>query len=129
MENKKYITLKELEVYQISRTLSTKVWAIYEGMNWQERKIMGDQFLSAADSIGANIAEGYGRFHYLDKIRFYYNSRGSMFEAFEHWLELVYERGKITQEVFTEIKDLSTILSVKLNNFISATYQSKQKLL
>ncbi|GIV44793.1 MAG: hypothetical protein KatS3mg035_1916 [Bacteroidia bacterium] len=31
---------------------------------------MGDQFVRATDSIGANIAEGYGRFHYLEKLKF-----------------------------------------------------------
>jgi four helix bundle protein len=50
------------------------------------QKHIGDQFLRAVDYIGANIAEGYGRYHYLDKVKFYYNSRAFHFEAFTHWI-------------------------------------------
>ena len=80
-EKKKYIGLDDLEVYQLARKLSAIGWEIYEGLSWQDKKTMGDQFISSTDSIGANVAEGYGRYHYLDKIRFYYHSRGSYLEA------------------------------------------------
>lgn len=123
---KGYIVLKNLEVYQLARELSDMGWAIYEKLGWQDKKTMGDQFISSIDSVGANIAEGYGRFHYLDKIRFYYNSRGSLLESATHWLELLNERGKISKEGFKDCKVVAEKLSLKLNNFISATYQSKQ---
>ena len=88
---------------------------------------MGFQFITSADSVGANIAEGYSRFHYLDKVKFYYISRASLSECCDHWLELLYERGKITETVFKERKNLQYVLGVKLNNFIRSTCQSKQK--
>jgi four helix bundle protein len=93
-------------------------------MEYMDKKHIGDQFLRSVDSIGANIAEGYGRYHYLDKVRFYYNSRASHYEAFNHWLELMYEREKISETEFTSIYQTAVRLQVKLNNFISAT--SKQ---
>ena len=129
MENvakKNYIQLNDLEVYQLSRQLSLKAWAIYEKLDWQDKKTMGDQFIRSADSVGANVAEGYGRFHYLDKIRFYYNSRGSLFEAGSHWLELLLERNKISKEEFDQLKGIIEKLQQKLNNLISATYRSKE---
>jgi len=128
MENnkKKYILLKDLEVYQLARKLSEIGWEIYSSLDWQTRKITGDQFIEAVDSIGANIAEGYGRFHYLDKIRFFYNSRASLYECAEHWSELLYERQKIEKEAYEEFKKIAVRLSIKLNNFISATYKSKK---
>jgi four helix bundle protein len=49
-------------------------------MNKNEQIIIGSQFITAINSIGANIAEGYGRFHYLDKNKFMYNARGSLME-------------------------------------------------
>jgi four helix bundle protein len=58
----------------------------------QERILMGNQFLTAADSVGANIDEGYGRFHYLDRVKFLDYGRASMLEAFEHLLQLLHER-------------------------------------
>ena len=125
MGDKKYIELKDLEVYQISRELSRLGWDVYKAFSFEQKKTMGDQFIRSIDSVGANISEGYSRFHYLDKIRFYYNSRASLSEAIEHWLELIYERGLIDQNLFEEIKQLAKVLQVKLNNFISVTYKQK----
>ncbi len=74
MENK-YILLKDLEIYQLARELSRIGWEIYSALDWQMKKINGDQFIEATDSVGANITEGYKRFHYLERIRFCYISR------------------------------------------------------
>lgn len=43
-----------------------------------------DQILRAARSTTANIAEGYGRFHYLDNAKFCSNCRGSLYEVLDH---------------------------------------------
>lgn len=124
MKNR-YIPLRDLEVYRLARELSQYAWNVYENLNWQDKKIMGDQFIEAADSVGANIAEGYGRYHYLDKIKFYYNARASFLEACDHWLELFYERKKIEEEPFEKIKAIAEKFSIKLNNFIATTYNAK----
>ncbi len=121
-----YIKLEDLEVYQLSRGLSRISWEIYQNLNWQDKKIMGDQFVEAIDSIGANIAEGYGRFHYLDRIKFYYNGRASLSESCEYWLELLHERGKVDDREYKEMKLIAKELSIKLNNFINSTYSSKK---
>lgn len=122
---KQYILLKDLEVYQLARELSKMAWDIYQNLNWQEKKIMGDQFIESVDSIGANIAEGYGRHHFLDQIKFYYNSRGSFNESCRHWLELLNERGKINTENYKQFKNVAGRLSLKLNNFITAIYKAR----
>lgn len=127
MENRKYIVLKDLEVYHLARKLSKIGWGIYDSLIWQDKKIMGDQFIESTDSVGANIAEGYHRFHYLDKVKFYYYSRGSLAECATHWLELLFERGKINQSVFDEFALEAKQLEIKLNNFISATYNQSLK--
>ena len=98
MEKKKYILLKDLEVYQLARELSRIGWEIYNSLDWQTKKINGDQFIESTDSVGANIVEGYSRFHYLDKIKFYYNSRASLSECNDHWLELLNERKKVNSQ-------------------------------
>jgi four helix bundle protein len=126
MKKKEYIPLKDLEVYQLARELSKLAWAVYEQMNWHDKKIMGDQFISSIDSIGANVAESYGRFHYLDRVRFLYNSRGSMVEAINHWLELLLERSKINQSDYDAMKSVADKLSVKLNNYINSIYNSRE---
>jgi four helix bundle protein len=90
-------------------------------MGFEDKKHIGDQFLRSSDSIGANIAEGYARYHFLDKVRFYYNSRASQSEATDHWLELLLERNKINQGTFDAYKSISKDLQIKLNNFIKQT--------
>jgi four helix bundle protein len=127
MEKKAYIPLKELKVYQLARQLSTKAWQIYSKMGFEDKKHIGDQFIRSVDSVGANIAEGYHRFHYLDKCRFYYNSRASLAEAMEHWAELLLERGKISQECFNEFAIIYKDIQVRLNNFIKQTKDENYK--
>lgn len=127
MESQNFIELKNLEVYQLSRKLSSIAWEIFCRMDFMDKKHIGDQFLRAVDSVGANIAEGYGRFHYLDKVRFYYNSRASHYEAFIHWLELLFEREKISKTEFDSINEIAQKLQVKLNNFITSTTKNARK--
>jgi four helix bundle protein len=127
MESKNFIELKNLEVYQLSRKLSSVAWEIFCRMDFMDKKHIGDQFLRSVDSIGANIAEGYGRFHYLDKVKFYYNSRASHYEAFAHWLELLLEREKVSNAEFETISEIALKLQIKLNNFITSTAKNARK--
>lgn len=127
MGDQRYIPLEDLEVYQLAVELSRNAWEIYYGLDWQNRKIMGDQFIKSADSVGANIAEGYSRYYYLDKIKFYYNSRGSLNECCCHWLRLLEERRLVDKSRIDPIKIIYNNLSLKLNNFITTTYRSKQQ--
>ncbi len=125
MEIKRYIKLQDLEVYRLSRELSKIGWGIYNNLSWQDKKTMGDQFITSTDSVGANIAEGYSRYHYLDKIKFYYNARASLSEANEHWIEILLEREKATSENYTNFKTIANKTSIKLQNLISANYKIK----
>ena len=81
---------------------------------------MGSQWIRAIDSIGANIAEGYGRYHYKDKIKFYYNARGSLWEG-KHWLLLLYKRMLISEEDFQKNLSILNAMGKQLNAFISTT--------
>lgn len=127
MNKKEFIEAKDLKVYQLARQLSKMAWNIYESLSWQDKKIMGDQFIESTDSVGANIIEGYGRYHYLDKIRFYYIARASLNESAIHWLELLLERNKINHEQYKEMIDVAKDLQVKLNNFIGSTFNQYKK--
>ncbi len=122
---KKHILLKDLEIYKLARELSRIGWKIYNNLIWQDKKIMGDQFITAVDSFGANIAEGYSRYHYLDKIKFFYNARASLTEANEYWLEVLEEREKVNKKNYQEFKKVASQSSLKLQNFISAVYRAK----
>ena len=125
MEKKSHIKLEDLEVYQIAKEISKIAWEIYNSLDWREKKVIGDQFIRSADSIGANIAEGYGRFHYLDRIKFYYNSRGSLLECF-HWTKLMLERNIGRKEFLKKLLQLLKKEEIKLNNYISSIYRLKK---
>ncbi|PIV09928.1 four helix bundle protein [Candidatus Roizmanbacteria bacterium CG02_land_8_20_14_3_00_36_15] len=86
---------------------------------------MGDQFIEATDSVGANIAEGYGRFHYLDRIKFLYNARGSLLES-KHWFNLLNNRGSIREEHKKEYLTTYKNLKPALNGLINSIYKNKK---
>lgn len=122
--NNDYCSLGNLEVYKLSITISRNAWKLYEDMGWEDRKTMGNQFIRSIDSVGANIAEGYGRFHYLDKIKFYYNSRGSLLES-KHWVYLLQKREKISKDEFITLLEKLNDLHKLLNGLIKSAYNAK----
>jgi four helix bundle protein len=111
------VELESLEVYQIARTLSKDGWDIYKTLKNENQFVIGQQFIRSIDSIGANIAEGFGRYHYMDSVKFYYNARGSLWES-KHWIELMYERDLISEDDFKKFSENIRTLGLKLNNFI-----------
>jgi len=128
MNDKSYIELQDLEVYRLSREYSQLAWESYGLLDWQLRKIIGDQMITSVDSVGANIAEGYGRFHFLDKIKFFYNARGSLLES-GHWFGLLFERRVIDRDKFSLFKKLRKEILLKINLFIKSQHSSKNNLI
>jgi four helix bundle protein len=122
MKEGNYIKLGDFDIYRIAIEISDLAWPIYEIMNWQVKKIVGDQFITAIDSIGANIAEGYGRFHFKDRIKFYYNSRGSLLES-KHWTLLLKKRELIDDLKYNVLLAKLEECHKKLNNHINACYK------
>jgi four helix bundle protein len=94
--------LEELQVYQLAMRIGEETWRTV---------------IRAADSIAANIAEGFGRYHYKENLNFCYYFRGSLKETIT-WLTKALNRNLISAEKFTELNQLCELLSVKLNNYI-----------
>jgi four helix bundle protein len=111
--------LGKLDIYKISLELSDITWTIYNSLPKQLQFNIGDQVIRSVDSIGANIAEGYGRFHYKDSVKFYYNARGSLWES-KHWFYLLYKRKLISKETFDKGILSLNLLGKKLNGFIQS---------
>ena len=123
-----YINFKDLKTYQLARKISNLGWEIFLNLTWEAKKIVGFQFIESTDSSGANIAEGYRRYHFLDQIKFYYTAWASLSEANDHWLDLLYERNKVNKGRYDNFKEISKNLEVKLNNFIAVTYKTKNNI-
>lgn len=120
-----YIKLGDIMVYKLSIELADQAWKIYEKLNWEDKKTMGNQFITATDSVGLNIAEGCGRYHYLDRIKFYYNSRGSLIES-KHWIFTLNRRNKITQQEYDNFLNKANAVHLALNKYIKSCYIVKK---
>lgn len=116
-----YIDIHDMEVYKLSRKLSAMAWDIYVSLPQYLKFHMGDQLLRASDSVGANLTEGYFRYTFKDKNKFYVIARASHGEAFKHWMSLLLERELISLELHDDFLATSKDLNVKLNNFITKT--------
>lgn len=78
-------SFEDLECWKACRVLRIFVAKeVVPSLPKEERYRLGDQVLRAARSTTANIAEGYGRFHYLDNAKFCGNARGSCYEVLDH---------------------------------------------
>jgi four helix bundle protein len=76
---------EDLECWKAGREVRLLVWReVMPLLPKEERYRLGDQVLRSARSITANIAEGHGRFHYLDTSKFCSNARGSCSEVLDH---------------------------------------------
>ena len=81
MEKKGQRGFEDLECYQLALQVMREAYRVLEGLPIEGKYNLGLQMRKAAVSIGLNIAEGYGRYHYLDSLRFYYIARGSLDET------------------------------------------------
>ena len=71
MEEKKYLKLNDISSYRIAFDLSNYVWEIVVKWDYFAKKTVDTQFVDTGASISANIAEGFGRYHKMDKSKFY----------------------------------------------------------
>lgn len=110
---------QDLEIYRRSLEVAKEVYLLTKDFPKDETYGMRDQIRRAAASIGANIAEGFGRYHFRDKLVFFYNARGSLYET-KHFIELSCAVGYIKEADKIKLFEELDILSVKLNNFIHA---------
>src|SRR5207249_410511 len=80
---KQYQTFEDLEVYQVAREFRKAMYRVVERLPEQEKFALASQIRRAAVSVTNNIAEGHGRFHFLEQIKFMLQSRGSLEELLD----------------------------------------------
>lgn len=118
--------LENLEVYQLALKYGDDVWNIVNNWNYFQKDTIGKQFVKAADSIASNISEGYGRYHFRDRLNFYFYSRGSLSEC-KTWHYKANSRELMKEEIAVRLKDDLQKLSIKLNNLIKITRDQLRK--
>lgn len=115
-----YLSLKDLSSYNIAFDLSNYVWDIVMKWDYFAKDTIGKQFVRSIDSISANIAEGFGRYHKKDKILFYRYSYGSAQESI-NWIEKARIRKLVNIEQYEKIKTELEQLPREVNSLIKFT--------
>ncbi len=108
---------ENLRVYRLAEELADCVWELVLAWDAFAKRTVGAQMVDAADSVGANIAEGAGRGSFKENRRFVRIGRGSLNET-KHFLRRAYRRGLLSDEQVSRLKPLLDELGPKLNAYL-----------
>lgn len=117
-------TFEELDCWKRSNVLRANLSTLVKSFPSEEKFRLTDQIIRASRSVTANIAEGYGRFHYQEYIQFCRQSRGSLYELIDHLIVAVGE-GYITDEQLNDYKQQIGDCLALLNGFINYLKKAK----
>lgn len=121
----------DLQAWQNGHKLVLKVYKLTDRFPQKEMYGLGDQIRRAVVSITSNIAEGFGRHTYKEKIQFYYQAHGSLTEV-KNQLIIAKDVNYISKKEFDDTLDqlinshrllLGLIAKTKL--FLSQSEKSK----
>jgi four helix bundle protein len=109
--------LENLRVYQLAMRLGEEAWALTASWQWFEKSSMGLQLVRAADSVAANISEGYGRYSFKENVRFCYFARGSLRETMT-WLTKAHHRKLVSDDKHAGLAEFIQSLRRQLDRYI-----------
>ena len=118
--------LEELRIYQLSLNLAEEIWIRVVKWDYFSKDTIGKQLVRSADSVSANLSEGFGRYFYKEERQFCYYSRGSLYET-KTWLTKASNIKLISKEEFEMFEKEINDLGVKLNNYINAIGKNHSK--
>ena len=110
---------EKLRVYRLAESLADEIWNIVLRWDVFARDTVGKQIVRSADSIGANIAEGAGRYNFQDNQRFVKIARGSLNET-QHFLRRAFRRNLLTPSDVKKLKPLVDNLAPQLNAYLKS---------
>ncbi len=107
-------SFEDLEAWKEGRKLRTRISKFVNTLPKDEKYRLVDQLIRASRSVTANIAEGYGRFHYQENIQYCRQARGSLYEILDHLLVALDEEW-LNKKGYDSLKE-QTIICLKLVN-------------
>ena len=110
--------MEELAVFARFEKVSDQIWDLVQGWRLLAQDTIGKQVIRSADSIGANLVEGDGRFGKADALHFFVIARGSARET-SLWVSRAQKRKLITASEATELLQLLADGLRMLNNLIT----------
>jgi four helix bundle protein len=114
-----FIRFEELRVFQLAEELGDLVWEIVVSWDYFAKETVGKQLVKAADSVGANIAEGAGRGAPKENQRFVRISRGSLNET-KFWLRRTLKRDLIRSDQLEQLQKIIGELASSLNAYLKS---------
>lgn len=115
---------EDLVILRMAEEIADEVWKEVTRWDVFVRDVLGGQLARAADSIGANIAESYGRYHYGEKLQFLYYARGSLFET-KYWVNRAATRQIVSHTTAQSYAKRLAELAHALNTFAKSIKQQK----
>jgi len=114
----------DLNAWKEGHKLVLHIYKITKTFPKNEQYALTDQIQRAVTSITANIAEGFGRYHYADKIRFYHLARGSIKEV-QNFIIVAKDLEYLKEGVFTKIWAQSKVSEKLINGLIRSANNQK----
>jgi four helix bundle protein len=110
-------TFEDLDVYEKAREFRKRMYAAARKLPDFEKYKLGRQIRRAAVSLTNNIAEGHGRYHYLDEIKFQLQSRGSLAELLDD-LNVCQDEDYLPTIDIVELKERAKEVQRLINGYI-----------
>jgi four helix bundle protein len=111
--------LEELKVYNKSMEIGEQIYVLVSRWDYFSKDTIGKQLVRAIDSVAANISDGFGRYHYKDRKKYVFYSRGSLFES-KTWIAKAFQRKLISEEEHGSMILEMNILGKMINNYIKS---------
>lgn len=118
-------SFKDLEAWKKGRVLRVDISTLTKTFPVEEKFKLVDQMIRASRSVTANLAEGYGRFHYQENIQFCRVSRGSLTEIQDH-ITVAQDEGYINEEQARKYDEQVEECIRIINGYINYLIKSKQ---
>jgi four helix bundle protein len=116
-QTKPYQTFEDLEVYQVARGFRKAMYRVARRLPEEEKFASASQIRRAAVSLTNNIAEGHGRFHFLDQIKFMLQSRGSLEESLDD-LNICSDENYLPEDEIQKLKSEGWLTHKLINGYI-----------
>jgi four helix bundle protein len=97
-------SFRSLNVWQEAHSLTLKIYKTTTNFPKDERFGLIDQIRRCAASVGANIAEGSGRYSPKDQLHFHTIAKGSLAEV-DNFVELAHDLHLISDEAYKDFCD------------------------
>jgi four helix bundle protein len=114
---RKFQTFEDLDVYKAAREFRKAMYAVARRLPDFEKYELGKQIRRAAVSLTNNMAEGHGRFHYPDQIRFFLHSRGSLEELVDD-LNVCLDENYVPFDEVTKLKQQALGVLTLINGYL-----------